>query len=60
MMKGTKYYALDTLFPFVAGLTEKILGFAERCHLTRMNGLYTGMVSIVLFNQRNGAWVESE
>lgn len=60
MIERTNYYAVDTVFPFVAPFLDKSPGFVERCDFTRMNVLYTKMVSKLPFDHNGAAWTAEE
>lgn len=60
MLEELNNYAIDTVSPSTAAFTDKNLGSVERCDLTRMKQLYTKIVTVVLFDQRRGAWVKNE
>lgn len=59
-MERRKYYAINTMFPFVAAFIERSLVFVESCEVTRINILNTQTVNKVLCNQRRRAWGEDE
>lgn len=44
-MEKQNCYAADTRFPFVVRLTDGSFGCVESCGMTRMNVLYTVVVS---------------
>lgn len=50
MMRGENYYAADTVLLFAASLTDGVLGFVERCDVTRVSVTYTEILNKLLFN----------
>lgn len=60
MRKRKSYYAVDTVFPVVAAIIDSSFGFVERCDLTQMNLLHTGMMSTLPFFHSGRAWVRGE
>lgn len=54
MTERGKYFAVGTVFPFVATYIDRNLDFVERCNLTPMNVLYIEREKDVLLDQRKG------
>lgn len=54
------YYALGTVFPFVAKCADRSFGFVNRCDLTRVSMLYAETVNKMLLDYSGSAWVEDE
>lgn len=49
-MEGRNSYAVDTVFRFVASITDRSPGFVERFHSTGMNAFYAEMIEEMLFD----------
>lgn len=55
MLKGISHYAFDTVYPFVAAVTDRSHGVVDRSRLTGMSMLYVRMVNKALFDQEGDA-----
>lgn len=59
-MEVGNWDGIDAVFPFDPAFVAKIPDCVERCDQTRMNVLYTEMVTEVLFDHRGRSWVKGE
>lgn len=57
---GRNLYAVDGVFPFIAALIDRSLGYAGKRHSTRMSMLHTVMLIGDRFDHRGRAWVRGE
>lgn len=55
---GEELYAVDMVFPFVASLTDRSMGFEANGDLTQMIVQCTDIVTEILVHHREARWVE--
>lgn len=60
MMEGRRYYAANTMSLFLAYLIDRVLVFAERCYMKRINLFYTEAINEVLLGHNEAASTERE